>query len=701
MSSPFKVFRKHQKWLIATAGLFAIFAFVFADPLTNMMQGRAGIGPKGPAAVSDHGSISERRLANMLQMRFILNSFLERAFRMGVEAGGRFEERPIWRPRSEESVVTDMLLAKKAEELGFVISDKVVNDYLKKLTGDSLRPSTLRTILDDYSLPDRRVDMGMIFGALREVLLVTKLEASYVQPFFSQFGAGAVTPGQTWEYYRRLQDSVQVELLPIPVESFVDQVPEPSDSELAEFFETHKNQHPQRVRFGEVEMEGPDPGFKQPVRMAFASVKLDMETVVKLNTEEVTDEEIAAYYEENKSLFEIPTLIEEDEPLSVEETADEEGEAADETPGPPEPADESEAPEETDADSSSDEASDETSEETSAAPAETPTEYQPLEEVAEDIRNTLAKDPERVQARREELLSDVTSAMASYASQKIRWRNQQDDKAEDEPDTPTPSHPDIQQMADDSGLIFEEIAILSFYEMRDRALGRSLILVDGRQTEQFSHHSFSGRMSLLKPVMTVDSEGNAYAAWRTEEIASHVPEFEKIRPEVVKAWKMTKALDLAQEEAQRLQEEAGKSGKPLREFFADRKDPPLLLTEPFSWITFGPVPSGNQGRRPRLSTVDGVEGADPKFMESIFRLQEGEVGTAMNYSQRMVYVTRIARHEVPLKTLRERFLRIDEVGSSRQLASRELGSQVLTSLRDQVTQGTNLDWRREPDTQRE
>ena len=37
MASPFHTFRKHQKALIAVAGVALMFVFVLADPLSNYM----------------------------------------------------------------------------------------------------------------------------------------------------------------------------------------------------------------------------------------------------------------------------------------------------------------------------------------------------------------------------------------------------------------------------------------------------------------------------------------------------------------------------------------------------------------------------------------------------------------------------------------------------------------------------------------
>mgnify|MGYP001822957942 CR=1 FL=1 len=42
MASPFAVFRKHQKWMIATLGLMAMIAFVFLPIIMKRMEGGSG-----------------------------------------------------------------------------------------------------------------------------------------------------------------------------------------------------------------------------------------------------------------------------------------------------------------------------------------------------------------------------------------------------------------------------------------------------------------------------------------------------------------------------------------------------------------------------------------------------------------------------------------------------------------------------------
>ena len=56
MASPFRVFRKHQKVLIATLGILAMVAFVFLVPLMSLLGGGRGSGgPVNPVIISWDG----------------------------------------------------------------------------------------------------------------------------------------------------------------------------------------------------------------------------------------------------------------------------------------------------------------------------------------------------------------------------------------------------------------------------------------------------------------------------------------------------------------------------------------------------------------------------------------------------------------------------------------------------------------------
>lgn len=340
MASPFRTFRKHQKWLIAITGVMAMIAFVFFDPLLGVLGPGGGQAEDKPMVSTTSGTLYQSDLQRMVQTQQLLNEFLSRAQQLAVDAGGQPSVNPYVRYDSqfqvtEEIVVHRMLLTQRAEELGFKVDDRAINQYLQKLTGGAVSGNQLRELVGSAYVGNRRATMDLIFDALRDEILARKLQETYEANI-------AVTPAQSWEYFVRLNDRVTVEVMPVAVEQFLDQVPNPTDARLREFFEEHKEQYAVPDIVHGVELDSPQPGFRQPARAAFAFVKADYDTIVDQLAEEVTDEEIAKYYEENQRQFVRPQLLD-DEPAeenSAEETPAEEPANSEpaEQPTPEQPA---------------------------------------------------------------------------------------------------------------------------------------------------------------------------------------------------------------------------------------------------------------------------------------------------------------------------------------------------------------------------
>ncbi|NQT38098.1 MAG: hypothetical protein HQ581_11445, partial [Planctomycetes bacterium] len=299
MASPFKVFRKHQKAWLAVLGISTMFAFIV---LPNVMQNMGGRGPRTDLAVitSKYGDLTGRELQSLRLRNRHLGEFLislrkavqdsmpdtensvdlpglYEDWRNGVNIAGRAEKvdletlfkywsvaDPMIRGASdggasEEITVDIWLRAHRAEELGLVVSDQMVFDFLGGFTAGRVQPDVIERLHKKAELSE-----SQLFEAIRSQLLADKLQQMFLTTL------GPITPAQRWDYYRRLHRIVTAEVTAIPVNDFVDEVNGWSDEELedfcsqrqdelAEFFARHKYQidNPHR----------PEPGFKQPHRI--------------------------------------------------------------------------------------------------------------------------------------------------------------------------------------------------------------------------------------------------------------------------------------------------------------------------------------------------------------------------------------------------------------------------------------------------
>ena len=145
-----------------------------------------------------------------------------------------------------------------------------------------------------------------------------------------------------------------------------------------------------------------------------------------------------------------------------------------------------------------------------------------------------------------------------------------------------------------------------------------------------------------------------YLYWKTKNEPAYTPEFASIEAEVKFAWQTEMARKLVREEAAALAKKARETPKPLSQVFPDRD---VKRTNAFMW--YETDLSGGFGREQptRLSKVDGVEDPGPEFMQEVFGLDVGQVGTAMNNPENICYVI----HVVTMDPTRQKLMRDFEV----------------------------------------
>jgi hypothetical protein len=172
-----------------------------------------------------------------------------------------------------------MLLARRAQQNGVVISDRAINEFLEQITQQKLTRDDLAAISNEM-----KINQSALFEGLK-----TRLAARSMRTMFL-FGLANAPPAQKWEYYLRLNRRARAEMVAVPVASFVDDVKMPDDKTISAFFEEHKD---------EIRRPGsPEPGFKQPHEVALQYFKADYEQF--MDEDAITQEEIEAHYEQFK-----------------------------------------------------------------------------------------------------------------------------------------------------------------------------------------------------------------------------------------------------------------------------------------------------------------------------------------------------------------------------------------------------------------
>ncbi len=352
--SPFRVFRKHQRLLMALLIGLAMFAFVFLGslpslgsagaqgliPLVFVLLGAAAFwlvgtqmgnpstyalvgavigaavglwfpklgGPK-PAVETSVGSISPRELQLLVRKRNVANQFIQRIYAEGFPP-----------PDSQSNPMIRQLMLQfwqqGLENVRFRINPRlpverdVVLGYLLRKEADRLGITVSDEVVTNHikqvsrgKLSTQRfreilAEMGLTENQLYDILrdeLKAQLALQLLAP------PAFETPHEQWENYRKLNVRASIEVAVVNVEEFLSQVPDPPEDELRSFFEQYKEHFPG-------ELDPAAPGFRQPRRLQLAYVEADRRSMEK-KIKPVTDEDIRRFYEENKDeLYRLPPV---------------------------------------------------------------------------------------------------------------------------------------------------------------------------------------------------------------------------------------------------------------------------------------------------------------------------------------------------------------------------------------------------------
>jgi len=754
VASPFSVFRKNQKILMATFGVAAMIAFVFLGPLSQYMGGGRPEGGNPVIVETKYGDLKASELQGLEYQRELVNRFIEA---LVVESAAKQFSQPgmdnrwlqqiaqqqfmMWHNRimehasggPEQQAVETMLMAERAKQMGLVVSDQTINDMIRQISSDSLSPAEIQTIIRRLQ-PQRPISVARLFDAFRTELLAMQ----YYQFFVSSLAD--VPPAQRFEYFSRVNRRVKSELMPLAVAEFVSQAPEPTDAEVKDFYEKYKNAYPDPT--------SPEPGFHKPKRASFQYFKASLDPLAEQLKGDVTEEEIAKFYEENKQRFPAMSLTNPagGQTPAAETSAAEPAEAAPaeekpstETPAEEKPADApaeapaEEAPKEEPAGSetpATEPAPEDKPAEGEADPSESPQarrgaaqvfrlvslqeetpveeasaaetpaveapatetpateapatevpaaaagdktkdpgdevvpepavpdaapQFEPLEKVEDEIRDILAqqKAAEKLQAQFEEL----SGQMKRYADEHDIYSVEKQTNAK----AIAPQPLDFNKLAEGKNVEVGELKSVTPLQAMKSDIGKSFremqsaVPGQGRQVP-FVQFAFAENLPEYRAEMDQDGENNFYLFWKTSEEPAYVPPLDEIRSEVVQAWKLNKARELAKKRGEEYAEQARTQKKSLAELFGSQPNMKVSEPAPFSWLTLGNVPL-QQGAEPRLSEVDGVDQAGPDFMRMVFGLSAGGVGIAFNQPQDIVYVVRAIEFEPSEEQLRDEFAR--------------------------------------------
>ena len=315
MASPFAVFRRYQAAFLVIFGVLIIVIFTIGDSVSRLTDTGGGEN-KDPVVVRWEGTeLTESQLQGLQYAKQDVLNALYAVQNAAIAKGAfpRFLQQatmrqqmglPVSRPGmlftetdlDREEIVRTRILAEWASQIGMVVPDAEIAEHLRQISDNQLSWDQMREILRGGENTKYTRSLKALNAMIREKLLAQKALA------LSFAALGELTPGQQLGYFARSNRQIEIDVLEIPVSDFVDQVSDPDSKELQAYFEKYKHQTPLFNTIAGVSYESPDPGFKLPHRVAVDFVKVNVDQEIEKWLDQVTDEEIAAYYEENKRI---------------------------------------------------------------------------------------------------------------------------------------------------------------------------------------------------------------------------------------------------------------------------------------------------------------------------------------------------------------------------------------------------------------
>ena len=300
MSNPLALFRKHQKILLVVFGVALMVVFTIGGIVSQSMsiqgpsrQNAEVVKLKSSPASSSFETLRESDLDSMRYSRQFLRQFMRTVNAQATERGAR-PRQYLGVPDSvdERSLLQTLILSQKAEEMGLVVTDENIVNFLRRYTDQKVSDSEFLGIINQMS--QGRMSATMFFNAMRNEMLARRFQELFRQ------GILPSTPGVYWDLYQRLNRQVTIEAVPFNVAEYLDRAPEPSEGEIKEEYDDYKD----RYAFP----SSPTPGFKERKRIEFQYAQADLATFLDEEKSKITNEQIEAYYNENKEEFRNATL---------------------------------------------------------------------------------------------------------------------------------------------------------------------------------------------------------------------------------------------------------------------------------------------------------------------------------------------------------------------------------------------------------
>ncbi|MDR2344430.1 MAG: hypothetical protein LBE18_00020 [Planctomycetaceae bacterium] len=291
--SPFTIFRRNQVAGLSALGMLAMIAFIILPAIMQMSPGyRNGDELRNIATTRHHGKVDDILLDNLRRNSENLARFYQRILIVIIQANpsilssqeqlarlGLLEMKAnqLTQIRDEE-LINNWLIARYAEDIGIKINTDTILDQLKADTNNLITRQNLNQVIEDLNFNEQYL-IQLIAEEIRQ------RQVTYLF-FITQ---NTILPSTRWEWFKRLNKQMSLEVATLPVEAFIDKVPEPTVAQITQFFDENKKR--------QFDPTKPEIGFTYPKQVSFSYIK---GTPSQKLLDSISKQDIEKYYEENK-----------------------------------------------------------------------------------------------------------------------------------------------------------------------------------------------------------------------------------------------------------------------------------------------------------------------------------------------------------------------------------------------------------------
>jgi hypothetical protein len=275
---PFEVFRRHQRKLLATFAILAMFGFVVSDSLPRLLSSNSVA--RDHVVVTLYGKpIYRSALNEMHERRNTANVFMADI--------NPFYGRNQFGGVKDRDLVDALILEHEADTLGLPSGPDAGREFLKSISKGRMTSDIFDSLL---ARMNNRVSGDQLLTLIGDQVRLQKVRLLPGNPL--------VTPYDVFRTYRDQNEKVSGKAVEIPVEKFLAKVPEPSAAEIEALFEKYKEVLPDPAR--------ETPGFKVPRKIQVEILSIDGNALEREIMDKLSEQELRTAYENRKKEFPAP-----------------------------------------------------------------------------------------------------------------------------------------------------------------------------------------------------------------------------------------------------------------------------------------------------------------------------------------------------------------------------------------------------------